>query len=101
MTRQTAYLLLRLGAFVVLVLAGTVMPRGIPAALLILAAGLVAVGSCIGVNAGGPGERAGARAQNRWFDGVRPPQGDWPPYPTTPPEAPAERKATSPPPSTS
>ena len=88
MRRQRAYLAIRLVAGTVFVLAATVLPRGLPAGLLIMAAGLAAVASCIGVNAGGPGERAGARPQARWFNSVTPPQGDWPPY--VPDEAPPQ-----------
>jgi hypothetical protein len=79
-TRKRSYLLARLGAFTVLVAAATLLPRGVPAALLVVAAGVVAVVSSLWANAGGPGERAGARPQDRWFDSVMPPQGDWPPY---------------------
>lgn len=78
--RQRTYFAVRGAAAVVFVLAAVVLPRGVPAGLLVLAAGLVAVMTCFGTNAGGPGERAGARAQDRWFDSVRAPQGDWPPY---------------------
>lgn len=80
---------MRLVAAVVFVLAATVLPRGVPAALLVVAAGVVAVVSSLWANAGGPGERAGARPQDRWFDSVSPPQGDWPPYEpdVIPPEA--------------
>ena len=78
--REVTYLLIRLAAAVVFVLAATVLPRGLPAGLLILAAGIAAVLSCVGVNAGARGEQAGAAAQNRWFDSVRAPQGEWPPY---------------------
>lgn len=78
--RQKTYLLLRAGAVLMLVLGAFVLPQGVPAALLVMAAGLVAVMACIGVNAGGPGERAGAALQDRWFESVRPPQGDWPPF---------------------
>lgn len=78
--RHTTYFVLRGGAAVVFVLAATVLPRGVPAALVILLAGLVAVGTSLGTNAGGPGERSGARPQDRWFDSVRAPQGQWPPY---------------------
>lgn len=80
MRRKRTYLLVRLVAAVVFVLAATVLPRGVPAALLVVAAGVVAVVSSLWANAGGPGERAGARPQNRFFDSVVPPQGDWPPY---------------------
>jgi hypothetical protein len=89
-TRKRTYLLVRLGAFTVLVAAATLLPRGVPAALLVVAAGVVAVVSSLWANAGGPGERAGARPQDRWFDSVMPPQGDWPPY-----EEPAEPAPTS------
>ena len=74
------YLVVRVCAGVAFVLAATVLPRGIPAALVIVVAGLAAVGTCFGTNAGGPGERAGARPQDRYFDSLMPPQGDWPPY---------------------
>lgn len=78
-SRVRTYLTLRLvaaGAFLLAV----VLPPGLPAALLVVVAGIVAVGTCFGVNAGGPGERAGARPQDRWFDAHSAPQGDWPPY---------------------
>ena len=80
MRRKRTYLLVRLAAGTVFVLAATVLPRGIPAALLVVGAGVVAVVSSLWANAGGPGEQAGARPQNRFFDSVVPPQGDWPPY---------------------
>lgn len=79
-SRVRVYLLLRLVAGMLFVLAATLLPPGIPAALVVGVAGIVAVLSCVGVNAGGPGERAGARAVNRHFDRITPPQGDWPPY---------------------
>ena len=100
MTRKQTYLLVRLVAFVVFVAAATVLPRGVPAALVIVAAGVVAVVSSLWANAGGPGERAGARPQDRWLDSVTPPQGDWPPY-VVPPEQPAEGEATLRPPAAS
>lgn len=78
--RHTTYFVLRAAALVAFVLAATVLPRGIPAALVILVAGLVAVATSLGTNAGGPGERAGARPQDRYFDSLRAPQGTWPPY---------------------
>jgi hypothetical protein len=78
--RQLVYFSVRAVAAVAFVLGATVLPRGLPSALVCLAAGLAAVGSCLGVGAGGPGERAGARPQDRYFDSVTPPQGDWPPY---------------------
>lgn len=97
--RQRTYLVVRGSAAAVFLLAATVLPRGIPAALLVVAAGLVAVASCLFTNAWGPGEQAGARAQDRWFNAVQPPQGDWPPY--DPLETPARPQATSPPPAAS
>jgi hypothetical protein len=84
--RQKTYFALRGGAAVVFLLSATVVPRGVGAGLLCMAAGLVAMLTCIGTNAGGPGERAGAVPQERWFRPLRAPQGDWPPY-----EAPAQR----------
>jgi hypothetical protein len=78
--RQKRYFCVRGGAAVVFVLAATLMPRGLVAGLVVLAAGLVALLTCLWTNAGGPGERAGARPQNRAFEQMRAPQGDWPPY---------------------
>jgi hypothetical protein len=79
-SRQKTYFAVRGVAALVFVLAALVLPRGVPAGLLAITAGLVAVMTCFGTNAGGPGERAGARPQDRWFDSVRAPQGDWPPF---------------------
>lgn len=90
--RQKAYLAIRLGAAVVFLLAATVLPRGLSTGLLVMAAGFAAVLACIGVNAGGPGEQAGTGPQERWFDSVRAPQGDWPPYVAARAEE-AERRA--------
>jgi hypothetical protein len=81
--RQKTYLVVRCGAALVFVLAALLMPPGLPAGLVIMAAGLVAVLSCFGALAGGPGEQAGARPQNRAFEQMRAPQGDWPPYDDT------------------
>lgn len=61
------------------------MPPGVPAAAACVGFGLLAVFTCVGVNAGGPGEQAGAREQNRRLERVRAPQGDWPPYQPTAP----------------
>lgn len=80
MTRKSTYLVVRLAAFAVFIGAATLLPPGVPAALLVVGAGIAAVVSSLWANAGGPGERAGARPQDRWFDSVTPPQGDWPPY---------------------
>ena len=82
--RQITYFSVRAVAALVFVIGATLLPPGLPAALVCLAAGLAAVGTCLGVGAGGPGERAGARPQDRYFDSVTPPQGDWPPYPEGP-----------------
>lgn len=97
--RQRTYLAIRLAAALVFVLAATLLPRGLPAGLLIMAAGIAAVLSCVGVNAGGPGEQSGARPQDRWFESLRAPQGDWPPY--EPPAAPSTSEATVRPPAAS
>ena len=61
-------------------LAVFVIPRGVPAAIAAMVAGIGGILTCIGVNAGGPGERAGARVESANLEKVRPPQGDWPPY---------------------
>lgn len=79
--REVTYFALRGGAAVGVVLSATVAPRGLPAALLCVACGLLAVLTCVGVNAGGPGEQAGTAPQQRAYDRVRAPQGEWPPYP--------------------
>jgi hypothetical protein len=78
--RQKTYLVVRCGAALVFVLAALLMPPGLGAGLVIMTAGVVAVLTCIGSLAGGPGEQAGARPQNRAFQQMRAPQGDWPPY---------------------
>ena len=78
--RQLTYYAIRAVALVVFVLGATVMEPGVPAALVVMAAGIAAVATCFGVGAGGPGERAGARPQDRYFDSLQAPQGDWPPY---------------------
>ena len=79
-SRKRVYLLVRLGALVAFLVGAVALPHGVPAALLVVAAGVVAVVSSLWSNAGGPGERAGAREQDRWFDSIMPPQGEWPPY---------------------
>lgn len=78
--RHVAYFVLRGLAAGGVLISATVVPPGLPAALLCMGSGLLAVLTCIGVNAGGPGERAGSRAQQRAYDRVRAPQGLWPPY---------------------
>lgn len=78
--RQVTYYTLRAVATLAFVLAAFVMPRGGLAAAVALGAGLVAVLSGIGANAGGPGERAGSRRQMDTYNAIRPPQGDWPPF---------------------
>ena len=83
-SRLRVYLVVRLLAVVAFVLGALVLPHGVPAGLLVMAAGVAALLSALWSNAGGPGERAGSREQDRWFDSVTPPQGDWPPYPPGP-----------------
>lgn len=78
--RKVTYFSLRGGAVVAFLLSAFVMPHGTPAAVVCLTAGAVAVLAGIGVNAGGPGEQAGARRQRDYYDAIRPPQGDWPPF---------------------
>ena len=97
-SRVRVYLVVRLVAILAFLLGATVLPRGVPAALVVVVAGVVAVLSSLWSNAGGPGERAGAREQNRYFDSVTPPQGDWPPYPPAPvdPLRPADRRRRDP-----
>ena len=78
--REIAYFGLRGLAAVGVVVSATVLPHGLPAALVCIASGILAVLTCVGVNAGGPGEQAGSQAFERAYAKVRPPQGDWPPY---------------------
>jgi hypothetical protein len=80
-SRQKAYYGIRAGALLVFILSALLMPSGLPAGLAAGGAGIVGLLTCIGVNAGGPGERAGALEQGVRYDKVRAPQGDWPPYP--------------------
>lgn len=82
--RKRTYLLLRLGALAAFLVAVVVLHDGLAAALLICLAGIVAVLTSFGTNAGGAGERAGARAQDRYFNQHAAPQGEWPPYPPGP-----------------
>lgn len=79
--RAKAYFGIRVLALTGFVLAATVLPSGVPAGIVAAAAGVVGLLTCIGVNAGGPGERAGAREEGVRYDKARAPQGDWPPYP--------------------
>ena len=78
--RQKAYFGIRGVAVVAFVMSWAVMPPGGAAAAVAIGAGLCGMFTCIGVNAGGPGERAGARVESAHLEKVRPPQGDWPPY---------------------
>lgn len=79
--RQKGYLAVRGGAATVFVGAAALGPRGAATGLVCLGAGLVGALTCIGTNAGGPGEQAGAFAEDRRLQRFRAPQGDWPPYP--------------------
>ena len=93
-SRVRIYLAVRVAAAVAFVLGATLLPRGVPAALVVVGAGLAAVMTCFGTNAGGPGERAGARPQDRYFDSIVPPQGDWPPYDPGPSTLPANERTS-------
>lgn len=78
--RQKAYFSLRGAAAGMFLLAVTVLPHGAPAVIACAIAGLGGILTCIGVNAGGPGEQAGARVEKMVYDRTRAPQGDWPPF---------------------
>ena len=78
--RAKAYFGIRGVALVAFVLSWSVLPPGLWAAGTAIVAGIAGILTCIGVNAGGPGEQAGARLEATRFERVRPPQGDWPPY---------------------
>jgi hypothetical protein len=81
--RQQAYFAFRGSSAGIFLLSATVLPRGAPAVIGCLVAGMGGLLTCIGVNAGGPGERAGALAQAAPYDNARAPQGDWPPFDAT------------------
>lgn len=78
--RQATYYTMRAIATVAFLLSVFVLPRGAIAAAVCIGAGVVAVLSGIGANAGGPGEQAGSRRQMDHYERVRAPQGDWPPF---------------------
>ena len=78
--RKVAYFGLRAACLVAFLIAAFVMPRGGAAGAVVLVAGAVAVLAGIGVNAGGPGERSGARTTSDYFNSISPPQGEWPPF---------------------
>lgn len=79
-TRQRGYLAVRGTAATVFVTAAALGPRGTTTGLVCLAAGVVGMLTCVGTNAGGRGEQAGAWAEQRRLERFRAPQGDWPPY---------------------
>ena len=81
--REVTYFVLRGLAAVGVLVSATLLPPGLPAALVCVASGLVAVLTCIGVNAGGPGEQSGSAPFQRAYEKVRAPQGEWPPYDPT------------------
>lgn len=78
--RQKAYFAFRGSAAGLFLVSATLLPRGAPAVIGAIVAGMGGILTCIGVNAGGPGEQAGAHAEQVAYDHVRAPQGDWPPY---------------------
>jgi hypothetical protein len=77
--RQKAYFGFRGASAGLFLLSATVL-TGTAAVVCCFAAGFGGLLTCLGVNAGGPGERAGARVQQVQWDKTRAPQGDWPPY---------------------
>jgi hypothetical protein len=79
--RQRAYIAFRGSAAFLFLMSALVLPRGAIAASVCVTAGLAGLLSCIGANAGGPGERAGAATEKVVYDRSRAPQGDWPPFP--------------------
>lgn len=78
--RQQAYLAFRGSSAGLFLISATLLPRGAPAAIGCIVAGMGGMLTCLGVNAGGPGERAGARMESVRYDASRAPQGDWPPF---------------------
>jgi hypothetical protein len=79
--RQKGYLLFRGASAALFIVSATLLPHGAPAVIGTMIAGLGGLMSCIGTNAGGPGEMAGAAAEQVVYDKSRAPQGDWPPFP--------------------
>lgn len=79
--RQLGYFVFRGSAALLFIASWSILPRPGPAAIGALVAGIGGLMSCIGVNAGGPGEQAGAAAEKVVYDRSRAPQGDWPPFP--------------------
>ncbi len=77
--RYLSYFGIRGVLLLIFLLSATVL-RGPWAVVGCVVAGLGGLLACIGVNAGGPGEQAGARREQDRYEKVRPPQGDWPPY---------------------
>jgi len=78
--RQQAYFAFRGSSAGIFLISATLLPRGAPAVIGCLVAGMGGLLTCFAVNAGGPGERAGARAEKVVYDRTRAPQGDWPPF---------------------
>lgn len=78
--RQKAYFAFRGSSAGLFLLSATVLPRGAPAVIGCLIAGMGGILTCLGVNAGGPGEQAGARVETAHYETIRAPQGDWPPF---------------------
>jgi hypothetical protein len=84
--RQKGYFAVRGGAGLVFLGSAALLPPGTTAGLICLGAGVVGALTCLGTNAGGPGEQAGAWAEERRLAQFRAPQGDWPPYRDEPDE---------------
>lgn len=81
MSRQKGYFLFRGASASLFIVSATVLPHGAPAVIGTMIAGLGGLLSCVGTNAGGPGEMAGAQSEQVAYERVRAPQGDWPPFP--------------------
>lgn len=77
--RQKAYFGFRSSSAGLFLLSALAL-HGTAAVICCVSAGVGGLLTSIGVNAGGPGERAGARTQQAAYGRVRAPQGDWPPY---------------------
>lgn len=77
--RHLAYFAFRGSSAGIFLLSATLL-TGTPAVIGCIVAGMGGLLTCIGVNAGGPGERAGSRREQVQFDRDRAPQGEWPPY---------------------
>ena len=88
---HAVYVCVRIAALLGFLGAALVLPPGPWAGVVVLVCGVAGIAACIGTTAGGRGEHASALAEQRRYERLRAPQGDWPPY--ADPELPRPRAA--------